>query len=163
MLDHVYNQGKIPRAGAGLGFGQRLDTRPEMGHGHRPDDAGNRPPGNRPMTKTQTAVGQPPERAHGADRHAPASPPGNPDRGDPGIPALAPGEGGTTDSILDDPFHLAAWQAYLEVYAGTKQFPPDSETTRRRAYQLYEEALAEKNRSKQPNDSSAEGSGDGHL
>ena len=81
-----------------------------------------------------------------------------------------------TDSILDDPFHLAAWRAYLEVYACTKQFPPDSEATRRRAYQLYEEALAEKNRSKQPNDSSSSspreadqgcaarrGAGDDHL
>lgn len=59
-----------------------------------------------------------------------------------------------TDDILDHPFHWAAWRAYLEVYAATKQFPPDSETTRIRAYQLYEEALAEKNRRRQPMDSS---------
>jgi len=57
------------------------------------------------------------------------------------------------DSILDSLFHGCALRAYLETYARTKQFPPDSETTRQRAYQLYEEALAEKNRRKQPKDS----------
>lgn len=57
-----------------------------------------------------------------------------------------------TNDILDDPFHWAAWRAYLEVWAATKQYPPDSEITRIRAYQLYEEALAEKNRQKQPTD-----------
>lgn len=56
------------------------------------------------------------------------------------------------DDIWDSLFHGAAWRAYLEIYAETKQFPPDSETTRRLAYQYYEEALAEKNRSKQPAD-----------
>jgi hypothetical protein len=35
-------------------------------------------------------------------------------------------------------------------YARTKQFPPDCEATRIRANQLYEEALAEKDRRKQP-------------
>ncbi len=40
------------------------------------------------------------------------------------------------DDIWDDLFHLCAWRAYLEVYALTKQFPPDSEATRRRAYEL---------------------------
>jgi hypothetical protein len=50
-----------------------------------------------------------------------------------------------TESVLDDLFHFCALRAYLEVYAATKQFPPDSEATRRRAYQLYEDALAEKN------------------
>jgi hypothetical protein len=49
------------------------------------------------------------------------------------------------DDILDDLFHGSALRAYLEVWARTRQFPPDSEATRRRAYQLYEEALAEKN------------------
>ncbi len=56
-----------------------------------------------------------------------------------------------TDSILDDVFHGCALTAYLEVWRQTGQFPPDSETTRR-AYQLYEEALAEKNRRKQLRD-----------
>ena len=41
----------------------------------------------------------------------------------------------------------------MEIYAQTRLFPPDSEATRIRAYQLYEEALAEKNRRKQPVDS----------
>jgi hypothetical protein len=57
-----------------------------------------------------------------------------------------------TDDILDSLFHWAALRAYLEVYTATKQNPPDSEATRIRAYQLYEEALAEKNRRKQPAD-----------
>ena len=61
-----------------------------------------------------------------------------------------------TDSILDDRFHFCALRAYLEVYAITKQFPPDSQLTRRRAYQLYEEALAEKNgRPKRPGNQTA--------
>lgn len=55
-----------------------------------------------------------------------------------------------TDDILDNLFHWAALRAYLEVYAATKQLPPDSEATRRRAYELYEDALAEKNRHKHP-------------
>ena len=50
-----------------------------------------------------------------------------------------------TDDILDSMFHGCALRAYLEVWARTGQFPPDSEATRIRAYQLYEEALAEKN------------------
>ncbi|HWG41180.1 MAG TPA: hypothetical protein VN688_00220 [Gemmataceae bacterium] len=58
-----------------------------------------------------------------------------------------------TDSLLDDTFHFSALRAYMEVWCQTGQFPPDSETTRRRAYQLYEEALAEKNRDKQPQNS----------
>ena len=52
----------------------------------------------------------------------------------------------TEDDIWDDLFHGCAVRAYLEVWCQTGQFPPDSEATRRRAYQLYEEALAEKNR-----------------
>jgi hypothetical protein len=58
-----------------------------------------------------------------------------------------------TDDVLDSIFHGCALKAYLEVWAETRQFPPDSEATRIRAYQLYEEALAEKNRRKQPKDS----------
>jgi hypothetical protein len=53
-----------------------------------------------------------------------------------------------TDDILDSLFHGCALRAYLEVWARTGRLPPDSETTRIRAYQLYEEALAEKNRRK---------------
>jgi hypothetical protein len=48
-------------------------------------------------------------------------------------------------NIWDDPFHFAALRAYMEIWAQTRQFPPDSEAVRRRAYQLYEDALAEKN------------------
>jgi len=55
-----------------------------------------------------------------------------------------------TDSILDDLFHFCALRAYLEIYAQSRQFPPDSEATRIRAYQLYEDALAEKNGGKRP-------------
>jgi hypothetical protein len=50
-----------------------------------------------------------------------------------------------THDILDDRFHFCALRAYMEIYAQTRQFPPDSEATRLRAYQLYEDALAEKN------------------
>ena len=49
------------------------------------------------------------------------------------------------EDIWESLFHLCAFRAYLEIWASTKLFPPDSEATRRRAYQLYEEALAEKN------------------
>ena len=52
------------------------------------------------------------------------------------------------DDILDDLFHGCAFQAYLQQ-AAIEQGPPDSEATRRRAYRLYEEALAEKNRAKE--------------
>jgi len=54
------------------------------------------------------------------------------------------------DDIWDSLFHGCAWAAYLEILAATKQFPPDSEATRRLAYQYYEQELAEKNRRKQP-------------
>jgi hypothetical protein len=47
--------------------------------------------------------------------------------------------------MLDDLFRGCAFQATLESVWETGQFPPDSEATRRRAYQLYEIALAEKN------------------
>jgi hypothetical protein len=52
------------------------------------------------------------------------------------------------DGILDDLFHGCAFRAYLEVWRETGQFPPDSEATRKRAYRYYEEALAERSRSK---------------
>jgi hypothetical protein len=51
------------------------------------------------------------------------------------------------DDILDDIFHGCALRAYLEQ-AAIEQGWPESEATRRRAYRLYEEALAEKNRAK---------------
>jgi hypothetical protein len=50
-----------------------------------------------------------------------------------------------TGDVLDDLFHFCALRAYLEIYTETRQFPPDSDATRRLAYQLYEEAMAEKN------------------
>ena len=56
----------------------------------------------------------------------------------------------TDDDIWDSLFHGAAWQAYLEILVQTRQFPPDSEATRRLAYHYYEQELAEKNRRKQP-------------
>jgi hypothetical protein len=49
-----------------------------------------------------------------------------------------------TDSILDDLFQGCALTAFLKQ-AHTEQGWPDAESTRRLAYQLYEEALAEKN------------------
>jgi hypothetical protein len=55
----------------------------------------------------------------------------------------------TADSILDDLFHGCALAAFLEQ-AEAQQGWPDPEATRRRAYQLYEEALAENNRLKGP-------------
>jgi hypothetical protein len=58
---------------------------------------------------------------------------------------------GRPDSILDDLFHGCAWRAYLEVAAETGCWP-DPEATRRRAFQFYEEALAEKNRFRGPAD-----------
>jgi hypothetical protein len=47
------------------------------------------------------------------------------------------------DSIVDDLFQGCALTAFLEQ-AHAQQDWPDPETTRRRAYQLYEQALAEK-------------------
>ncbi len=51
----------------------------------------------------------------------------------------------TDDDIWDDLFHACALWAYLQQ-AAIEQGPPGSEATRQRAYRLYEEALAEKNR-----------------
>jgi hypothetical protein len=48
------------------------------------------------------------------------------------------------DEILDGLFHACAFAAFLEQ-AHAQQGWPDSEATRQRAYQLYEQALAEKN------------------
>ena len=46
----------------------------------------------------------------------------------------------TTD-LLDDPFHAISLAAYVIVAAESGQWPPDSETVRRRAYNLYEAEL----------------------
>lgn len=48
------------------------------------------------------------------------------------------------DEILDDLFHACAFAAFLDQ-ARAQQGWPDSNATRRRAYKLYEQALAEKN------------------
>ncbi len=45
--------------------------------------------------------------------------------------------------IFDDVFHGCALAAYIEV-AQAMGGPPDSETTRRLAYRMFEQALAEK-------------------
>lgn len=39
---------------------------------------------------------------------------------------------------LDDLFHHCALRAWAELYEETGQWPPDSEQTRHRAYDLYE-------------------------
>lgn len=49
------------------------------------------------------------------------------------------------DDILDDCFHGCAFAAYVEIACATGG-PPDSEATRRLAFKLYEEALAERRR-----------------
>jgi hypothetical protein len=49
------------------------------------------------------------------------------------------------EEILDDLFPACAFAAFLEL-AHAQRGWPESETTRQRAYQLYEQALAEKNR-----------------
>ena len=48
-----------------------------------------------------------------------------------------------TDPMWDDFFHAAAWQAFAEGVAKTGGIP-DSGATKWRAYQLYEQGLAEK-------------------
>lgn len=53
---------------------------------------------------------------------------------------------GELDDVLDDLFHGCALRAYLEIWAETGRFPPDSEATRQRAYQHYEDELAKKHR-----------------
>ena len=52
-----------------------------------------------------------------------------------------------TGDILDDLFHGVALQAFLEQ-ARFRQGWPDAEDTRRLAFRLYEEALAERNLAK---------------
>ena len=53
----------------------------------------------------------------------------------------------TDDPILDGMLHGSALVAYLDQ-AHHQHAWPDSEATRRRAYDYYEQALAEKNRRK---------------
>lgn len=48
------------------------------------------------------------------------------------------------DDILDDLFHGCAFAAYMRLALATGDWP-DPEATRRLAYDLYEEALADKN------------------
>lgn len=55
------------------------------------------------------------------------------------------------DEIFDDLFQYCAFTAYLEQ-AAIQQGWPDSEGTRQRAFRLFEEALAEKNRTKRDRD-----------
>ena len=50
----------------------------------------------------------------------------------------------TSDPILDDLFHAVAWAAFLQQ-SRREQGWPDPEATRRLAYRMYEEALADKN------------------
>jgi hypothetical protein len=49
----------------------------------------------------------------------------------------------TDDDILDDLFLGCALAAFIDQSI-EQRGPPDMEATRRRAYQLYEEALAER-------------------
>ncbi len=53
----------------------------------------------------------------------------------------------TDDDILDDFFLGCALTAFIDQ-AIEQRGPPDMEATRRRAYRLYEEALAEKSAGK---------------
>lgn len=50
--------------------------------------------------------------------------------------------------IFDDLFQACALHAYLDVAQTHGEWPPDVELTRRRAYELYEELLAERLESK---------------
>lgn len=52
-----------------------------------------------------------------------------------------------TDDILDDLFHGCALYAFVEQSRQAGGWP-DIESTRRLAFSLYEQALAEKNQSK---------------
>jgi hypothetical protein len=49
------------------------------------------------------------------------------------------------DEIFTELFHLCAFRVFLEQAAIEQALPPDSDATRRRAYQHYEDALAAKN------------------
>jgi hypothetical protein len=60
-----------------------------------------------------------------------------------------------TDDIFDDLFQRCALTAYLDQ-AAEQQDWPDSEATKQRAYRLYEDALAEKNRRRSEQEVSAD-------
>lgn len=47
---------------------------------------------------------------------------------------------GLDDAIFDDLFHGCAWLAFIELLYQQGR-PPDSESTRCRAYELYEQEL----------------------
>ena len=51
------------------------------------------------------------------------------------------------DDIFDSVFHGAAFAAYVEVAVASGGVP-DEAATRRRAFQLYEEALADRHASR---------------
>ena len=51
----------------------------------------------------------------------------------------------TATDLTEDLFHGCAWVAFVEQ-ARCERGWPDREATRKRAYRLYEDALAEKNR-----------------
>jgi hypothetical protein len=55
-----------------------------------------------------------------------------------------------SDEILDDLFHACAFAAFVQQAIDQKG-PPDIEATRRRAYRLYEDALAERDRQRSAN------------
>lgn len=55
---------------------------------------------------------------------------------------------GQPDDVLDSVFHGCALRAYLQIAAELNCWPPPAEATRRRAYDLYEQALAGKNASR---------------
>ena len=62
--------------------------------------------------------------------------------------------GDRPDGILDDLFHGCALAAYLELAVASGGVP-DEAAKRRRAFQLYEEALAERHVGHQLADSSS--------
>jgi hypothetical protein len=56
-----------------------------------------------------------------------------------------------TEPFHRDLFHCAALTAWVQIAVETGQRPPDSELTKRRAYELYERELARKSRQKSGN------------
>jgi hypothetical protein len=52
-----------------------------------------------------------------------------------------------TADPAEDPFLRIAFDAYLEVWAETGRFPPESERVRRRAYARYEASRANERKS----------------
>jgi hypothetical protein len=54
------------------------------------------------------------------------------------------GDGAEQSAPTLDLFHSCALWAWMEIYWETGQWPPDSELTRQRAYELYEAEIANK-------------------